>query len=32
MAVAVCLPRGVSMIAAWLGTLKAGGFYVPIDS
>lgn len=29
--VAVCMERSVEMIVAWLGTLKAGGAFVPLD-
>src|SRR3712207_659129 len=29
--VAVALPRGADMIVAFLGVLKAGGTYVPLD-
>ncbi len=29
--VAVCMDRSTEMIVAWLGTLKAGGAFVPLD-
>ncbi len=29
--VAVCMERSTEMIIAWLGTLKAGGAFVPLD-
>lgn len=29
--VAVCMERAVEMIVAWLGVLKAGGAFVPLD-
>jgi amino acid adenylation domain-containing protein len=29
--VAVCMERSVEMIVAWLGVLKAGGAFVPLD-
>ncbi|WP_370681974.1 beta-ketoacyl synthase N-terminal-like domain-containing protein [Comamonas sp. GB3 AK4-5] len=29
--VAILIPQGINMIAAALGILKAGGFYVPLD-
>ncbi len=29
--VGVCLERSAGLIVAWLGILKAGGFYVPLD-
>ncbi|CAG1017983.1 hypothetical protein BURC_02696, partial [Burkholderiaceae bacterium] len=29
--VAVCMPRGVAMVVAWLAVLKSGGAYVPLD-
>ncbi len=29
--VAVCMERSVAMVAAWLGVLKAGGAFVPLD-
>ena len=29
--VAVCMDRSVEMIVAWLGVLKAGGAFVPLD-
>jgi amino acid adenylation domain-containing protein len=30
-AVAVCMPRSVEMLVAWLAVLKAGGAFVPLD-
>ncbi len=30
--VAVCMPRGEKMVLAWLGILKAGGVYIPLDA
>lgn len=29
--VAVCMDRGLEMMVAWLGVLKAGGAFVPLD-
>ena len=29
--VSVCMERSVEMIVAWLGVLKAGGAFVPLD-
>lgn len=30
-AVAVCMPRAAAMLVAWLGAVKAGGAFVPLD-